>query len=378
MSDGDNFQYMQHSMRQRWDSADRGKVPIGWTVSPLARDFSPAMLNWYWKTASANDVLISGPSGFGYIYPNVYPAEAMRTFVGRSAEYQDALGLRVITVWNTVNGGIEDRIGELYATSMPRLLGITTQNAAAPLRTYSSMLPSKRLDAKYAGSEADLLTAIRDAEAGWSGVEPLFVTVQAEAWHVNVTNLLNVARQLDARHVLVRPDHMFQLYREQNGLPIDGNSYADLSRLTFDFRDELQGWTPGTAAGDYDRAAWTKDVGDGSLVLDGSDIGHPGPAPNAWFRRDVQLPATVDSLEFDTRSSSAAHGGQLRVRLIDDRGMSHTLLDGDLTRSVTFVSKRVDLRAFAGIRASLIFEQNDSGEGVGEQRYVDNVRITSH
>ena len=66
LSDGDNIQYMQHSMRLLWKDPARGKVPMGWTVSPLSVDLDPALLNYYYQTATTNDCLVSGPSGAGH------------------------------------------------------------------------------------------------------------------------------------------------------------------------------------------------------------------------------------------------------------------------------------------------------------------------
>lgn len=63
MGEGDNIQYCQRRMRQLWDDPARGRVPTNWTVSPLLAEIGPALLSHYQRTATANDLLISGPSG---------------------------------------------------------------------------------------------------------------------------------------------------------------------------------------------------------------------------------------------------------------------------------------------------------------------------
>jgi len=73
LSDGDNLQFIEHLQRKLWSNADRGKVPIGWTVSPAMLDAMPGAMNYLWSTATDNDELISGPSGYGYTYPNIWP-----------------------------------------------------------------------------------------------------------------------------------------------------------------------------------------------------------------------------------------------------------------------------------------------------------------
>ncbi|HTU72607.1 MAG TPA: hypothetical protein VMG38_03730 [Trebonia sp.] len=66
VTDGDNIQYAQHRMRQLWDDPARGKVPVNWTVQPLAADAAPTFLSYYQRTATASDYLMAGPSGAGY------------------------------------------------------------------------------------------------------------------------------------------------------------------------------------------------------------------------------------------------------------------------------------------------------------------------
>src|SRR5262249_38430083 len=73
MSDGDNLQEDQHLVLTKWNDAGRGKVPIGWTIDPALVDVAPTILNHYWSTATANDVMVSGPSGLGYTYPPDWP-----------------------------------------------------------------------------------------------------------------------------------------------------------------------------------------------------------------------------------------------------------------------------------------------------------------
>jgi hypothetical protein len=45
LSDGDNLQFVEHLMRKLWNNADRGRVPIGWTLSPAMLDAMPGALN---------------------------------------------------------------------------------------------------------------------------------------------------------------------------------------------------------------------------------------------------------------------------------------------------------------------------------------------
>ena len=103
LSDGDNVQYMQHHMKRNWSNAARGSTPMGWTAQPLATDLDPAMLNYYWSTATTNDCLVAGPSGAGYTRLNFWGPSNLAAYTRASDPYLQRSGMRSITVWSTVS-----------------------------------------------------------------------------------------------------------------------------------------------------------------------------------------------------------------------------------------------------------------------------------
>ena len=100
MTDGDNLQYCQHAMRRIWDTPERGQAPLNWTVSPLLHDAAPAILDYYQRTATPNDLLVVGPSGAGYAYPKVWPDRDLPAFTQQTGRYARHLGLPVVNVLN--------------------------------------------------------------------------------------------------------------------------------------------------------------------------------------------------------------------------------------------------------------------------------------
>ncbi len=158
---------------------------------------------------------------------------------------------------------------------------------------------------------------------------------------------------------------------------------AEANRV-WTFACNSEGWNPGTAGGPYDSATWSRSVGNsapntsppaGSLQLDGSDLGAPNSAPNSWFYKTLQIPLTAATLSFDTRGADATHGGQMRVRLVDAGEVSHTLLNYERVTGEAWVARSANISAYAGATVSIYFEQNDSGTGSGESRYVDNIAL---
>ena len=223
LSDGDNLQFIEHLERKLWDNPDRGKVPIGWTLSPAMLDAMPGVLRYYHASATANDALLSGPSGYGYTYPNSWTNQPqLDQFAARTESYLRRAGFRIVTVWNTIVGGINPNVGTSFAANMPSLLGVTAQNTGGGLTIYNNQLPGFALTCNYCTNEQAMKDHIAAASAGWSGTSPRFILIQAQPWQgVTPTSFLNVKTSLNTSYVVLRPDHWFQLLRQANGLPAD-------------------------------------------------------------------------------------------------------------------------------------------------------------
>jgi hypothetical protein len=208
LSDGDNIQYMQHAMKRNWDNPDRGRIPIGWTASPLAADMDPAMLEYYWSTATTNDCLISGPSGAGYAHLQKWNEAHLAAFTRLTEPYLQRSGLRIITAWDQVTPAVT----QAFAANCPSLLGLTDQSGG----TYSRVSQGLRtvgLTVTYSSEINAIYSGITNAAARWKGDAPSFIAVQGNVWNIGPTQLRQVANMLDPeKYVLVRTDHFFELY----------------------------------------------------------------------------------------------------------------------------------------------------------------------
>lgn len=208
MSDGDNAQYMQHTMNTWWHDPARGHIPIGWTTDPLVSDLDPAMLDYYWNTASTTDCLISGPDGAGYAHLELWSDANIAALAHRTDPYLRRSGIRSITVWDHVNTGI----ASAYATNCPTLLGLFDDGGS-----YSSVnfgLKTIALTPTYSSSTNDIISGIKSAAGSWNGTAPLFIAAQAVPWNLSPSDLLNIANAFDTNeYEFVRPDHLFMLYQ---------------------------------------------------------------------------------------------------------------------------------------------------------------------
>jgi GxGYxYP putative glycoside hydrolase C-terminal domain/GxGYxY sequence motif in domain of unknown function N-terminal len=98
LSDGDNIQYCQHQLLQVWNEPVRGTIPLGWTLSLLLQQSAPALGAYYQETATANDELVAGPSGAGYMYPAHWPQEHLPKFLQQTGELMSGMGMTTLEV----------------------------------------------------------------------------------------------------------------------------------------------------------------------------------------------------------------------------------------------------------------------------------------
>jgi GxGYxYP putative glycoside hydrolase C-terminal domain/Secretion system C-terminal sorting domain len=146
----------------------------------------------------------------------------LNQYVSKTEDYIKRAGFRVLTVWNTITGDINQNVGESYAQYAPSLLGITSQNTSGTFKIYKNSLPAVPLSCNYCTGEQPMEDAIAAASSGFNGAEPRFILIQAQPWQgVTPTSFKDVMNSLDTNHIVVRPDQFFQLIRAANGLPAD-------------------------------------------------------------------------------------------------------------------------------------------------------------
>jgi hypothetical protein len=124
LSDGDNIQYCQHKLLELWNGPVRGTIPLGWTLSPLLLQAAPAMGAYYQQTATANDELLAGPSGAGYMYPTHWPQAHLPKFLQQTGELMSGMGMKTLEV---LDGG------HIFGSGLPfipkvSVSGMTLQN----------------------------------------------------------------------------------------------------------------------------------------------------------------------------------------------------------------------------------------------------------
>lgn len=245
VSDGDNIQYVQGTMRERWDEvhgvnvANRGNMPLSWTIAPGLVDLGPGLMNYYYATSTEADCFVTGPSGMGYAmfqdYDNPYPCPEAKSgyapviftddldltdsYTKLTERYLTKSGMRVSTIWDDITQAQT----EVYAKNCHSLYGTTAHAFKPHIADIESKTAGnfrlQRLERGYTGNIDEVMDMIKEV-AKEDGIH--FLSYQLDVWNAGgIPNILKKCQETsDAcdNVEFVRADHFFNLYQEANDL----------------------------------------------------------------------------------------------------------------------------------------------------------------
>jgi hypothetical protein len=124
-----------------WERPGRGDIPYGWETNMEWIDFAPALLQYYYETATANDTFIGSLSGPGYIYPKQVPPAKLPGMLERADALMRRLDLHVFGIMDFSEGDrkvgnvdLPKRVVDAYYQNMPSVAGFL--NGYGPGNTY--------------------------------------------------------------------------------------------------------------------------------------------------------------------------------------------------------------------------------------------------
>ena len=94
---------------QLWKDPVRGKLPLGWTISPSACMLIPDIVDYYYSTATDQDRFLGAVSGIGYAYPDSYGKRfreqdrrrVFDEFLDQTRTYMERMDLEEIWKWGS-------------------------------------------------------------------------------------------------------------------------------------------------------------------------------------------------------------------------------------------------------------------------------------
>jgi hypothetical protein len=124
-----------------WHEPGRGEIPYAWEVIMNYSWLAPAMMEYFYSSATSNDYFIGALSGPGYIYPKAVPKDKLPALIAKAREMMELLDLRVFETMDysegaTVEGNTEltREVVDAYFAGMPEAIGFV--NGYAPSFTF--------------------------------------------------------------------------------------------------------------------------------------------------------------------------------------------------------------------------------------------------
>lgn len=255
LSDGDNLQEQEHLFPKLWKDPLRGTFPVSWTQAPAMADFAPALLEYYFATASPMDCFITGPSGVGYSYPGDWKRADFPLFAKLTEDYLVRTGIRTATIW-----GPSDWAPDIYGEYCPSLLGMAQFGGPLGARYWKGGLPTLDMLPTYASIASQVLEGqdgITGRMAAWDRKKPIFMAPQLNA---NVAGLGEFKKVYDALKdnpdvEFVRADQLFQLMRQADPAATGLGEYGSRSGSRRD-ADGPAGTGMGRAEAASGRVGW--------------------------------------------------------------------------------------------------------------------------
>lgn len=111
MSEGDSPKMAVSVQGGAWLDPARGTIPINWGMNPVFLEFFPALLEFYWDTATDADYFTGGASGAGYTLPNrISNPDA---WMKKTGELFAKTGLTTTEAWMHFSRPVYERFAEL-------------------------------------------------------------------------------------------------------------------------------------------------------------------------------------------------------------------------------------------------------------------------
>ncbi|HOX86765.1 MAG TPA: GxGYxYP family putative glycoside hydrolase [bacterium] len=127
-----------------WGRSGRGSIPYGWETNMEWIDFAPALLQYYYETATEQDHFIGSLSGPGYLYPKAYPPDKLPGVLQRADAYMRRCDLHVFGIMDFSEG--DGRVGQV---DLPKkIVDAYYENMAQPLGFINGYGPANTYDCR--------------------------------------------------------------------------------------------------------------------------------------------------------------------------------------------------------------------------------------
>ena len=219
-SDGDNprvvFDDLTKPGNDRYASPQRGKIPIGWTLPPALPDLAAPVVAAVYGAATADDVFLAGPSGYGYTFPSEIPAKQL--YAAKTQEAMARMDLHSALVLDYDGGSgftpaavgplmSQPNVGALFFTAFngrqqPAPASVLWSNGKPVIPTVTLYRPPGQGSLPIASKTDEYLNS-QPRNARTAGG---YTLVYVDFWSVSMSDIAQIVGGLDSHVVVVRPD----------------------------------------------------------------------------------------------------------------------------------------------------------------------------
>ncbi|UGU14916.1 PA14 domain-containing protein [Sinomicrobium kalidii] len=269
ISDGDNVQWLlgSHDSPSSWNNPNRGRVNLGWTISPALAELAPIVYEKYvdnaLTTPEGRNVLIAGPSGRGYHLPGRYPDADLEEECNLLNNYMKRADLRIVNIIDADDSDNDpsaylkqDNIDALFYYSY----GANYTGRQGEIDWYNGK-PS--IGGRYTlwgtlSSPRSLATQLNQASTDIYS-EDGYSLIPVHVWSRGVDDVLDCIERLGPNVRVVAPDEFVWLVRKNlGGLPVGTGTGLRGEYYDGYHRDELK-YTKTDGTVDFDWATGSPD-----------------------------------------------------------------------------------------------------------------------
>jgi GxGYxYP putative glycoside hydrolase C-terminal domain/GxGYxYP_N second domain/GxGYxYP third domain/GxGYxYP_N 1st domain len=102
-SDGDNLEVDQNPLYKYWHDPARGTIPVATPLAPALQELDTPLLDWYYSKMTTNDEIEADPSGFQFIYVELFNNSLFPAWCNLNRIWCADAGIRVANIWMARN-----------------------------------------------------------------------------------------------------------------------------------------------------------------------------------------------------------------------------------------------------------------------------------
>lgn len=111
MADYDSATPLYDFMPTHWDDPERGKLPLLWGINPSLSETFPDIMEYFYRTKSANDWFAADASAAGYMNPNRIAPEYLPLFVEHNKKFYSRWDMSLspmVLDWDEPTAAVKD------------------------------------------------------------------------------------------------------------------------------------------------------------------------------------------------------------------------------------------------------------------------------